>query len=238
MCCCCTSWMLFEFPHFKLMSSGMGGSIAHHHTQLKLLKPLQSELPFRMLCRRYGATAAYTPMLHARLFSESEKYRTEHFSTCPEDRPLFVQFCANDPDILVQAATHVDDGSCDYVDLNFGCPQRIAKRGHYGAFLMDDLPCAESLIRALHKVRSYLLVVYVFASALRLKHRSEGPVPTPCDPINQQNAESGYVTENFCVCPLRPLHNGGSTTVESVLALREQKLPQKLPQHHRDIRTA
>eukprot|EP00892_Ulva_mutabilis_P004060 jgi/Ulvmu1/2025/UM120_0021.1 len=111
----------------------------------------QSELPFRMLCRRYGANAAYTPMMHARLFSESDRYRAEHMSTCTEDRPLFVQFCANDPDVLVEAAKHVDDGSCDYIDLNFGCPQRIAKRGKYGAFLMDDLPCVESLVRALHE---------------------------------------------------------------------------------------
>lgn len=36
----------------------------------------QSELPFRMLCRKYGATGAYTPMLHAKIFSESEKYRS------------------------------------------------------------------------------------------------------------------------------------------------------------------
>lgn len=156
---------------------------------------LQSELPFRMLCRRYGATAAYTPMLHARLFSESDKYRTEHLSTCPEDRPLFVQFCANDPDVLVQAATHVDDGSCDYVDLNFGCPQRIAKRGHYGAFLMDDLLCVESLVCALHKVRSELLAVYVVASALSAKHRSEGSGPTPCGQVDQQRRGNRHVSK-------------------------------------------
>ena len=42
---------------------------------------MQSELPFRMLCRAHGATAAYTPMLHARLFAEVEKYRAEHFTT-------------------------------------------------------------------------------------------------------------------------------------------------------------
>ena len=47
---------------------------------------LQSELAFRMLCRKYGSTAAYTPMLHSRLFLENAKYRDEHFTTCKEDR--------------------------------------------------------------------------------------------------------------------------------------------------------
>lgn len=41
-----------------------------------------SELPFRMLCRKYGAQAAYTPMLHSRIFSENEKYRSQEFTTC------------------------------------------------------------------------------------------------------------------------------------------------------------
>lgn len=78
--------------------------------------------------------------------------RAEQYTTCEADRPLFVQFCANDPDTLLAAARHVE-GTCDYVDLNFGCPQRIAKRGNYGAFLMDDIPRVESLISTLHKVR-------------------------------------------------------------------------------------
>ncbi|XP_047074420.1 tRNA-dihydrouridine(16/17) synthase [NAD(P)(+)]-like [Lolium rigidum] len=107
-----------------------------------------SELPFRMLCRRYGAGAAYTPMLHSRIFSENEKHRDMEFTTCKEDRPLFVQFCANDPDILLQAAKIVE-GHCDYVDINFGCPQRIARRGYYGAFLMDNLPLVKSLVQNL-----------------------------------------------------------------------------------------
>ncbi|KAH7365042.1 hypothetical protein KP509_18G006200 [Ceratopteris richardii] len=108
----------------------------------------QSELPFRMLCRKYGATAAYTPMLHARLFAECAKYRAGEFTTCPEDRPLFVQFCANDPEKLLAAAQLVEP-YCDYVDINLGCPQRIAKRGNYGAFLMDDLPLVQSLVKKL-----------------------------------------------------------------------------------------
>lgn len=48
-----------------------------------------SELPFRMLCRKYGAQAAYTPMLHARIFSENEKYRSQEFTTCKVCELLF-----------------------------------------------------------------------------------------------------------------------------------------------------
>ena len=30
------------------------------------------------------------------------------------------------------------EGQCDGIDINFGCPQKVAERGKYGAFLMDD----------------------------------------------------------------------------------------------------
>ncbi|KAJ4806348.1 hypothetical protein LUZ62_018914 [Rhynchospora pubera] len=107
-----------------------------------------SELPFRMLCRKYGAEAAYTPMLHSRIFSENDKYRSMEFTTCKEDRPLFVQFCANDPKILLEAARRVAP-HCDYIDINLGCPQRIARRGYYGAFLMENQPLIKSLVETL-----------------------------------------------------------------------------------------
>jgi len=120
--------------------------IFHHHSvSLSLLK---SELAFRMLCRRHGATAAYTPMLHARLFDEAGAYREEHFTTCPADRPLLAQFCGHDPATVLSAALRLA-GSVDAVDLNLGCPQRIARKGRYGAFLMDDPATVTAIIAAL-----------------------------------------------------------------------------------------
>ena len=107
-----------------------------------------SELAFRMLCRRHGADCAYSPMIHARLFVENPKYRESYFTTCAEDRPLLAQFCANEPDTLLAAARLLED-RVDMVDLNLGCPQRIAKRGNYGAFLMDDLPRVEAMVSLL-----------------------------------------------------------------------------------------
>lgn len=66
------------------------------------------------------------------------------------DRPLFVQFCANDPSVLLAAAQHVAP-HCDAVDLNLGCPQGIARKGRYGAFLQEEPDLIAELIRTLHE---------------------------------------------------------------------------------------
>ena len=117
---------------------------------------------------------AYTPMIHSRMFTETPKFRDHHFQPTrsglashrkgdfagplPDlyldghpniDRPLFVQFCANSPDELLEAARYVEP-FCDAVDLNLGCPQGIAKRGNYGAFLQEDWNTVYKLINNLH----------------------------------------------------------------------------------------
>lgn len=58
--------------------------IVLHLTMTDLV--VQSELAFRLLCRRHGAQAAYTPMLHSRLFLQDPKYRAEQFTTTAADR--------------------------------------------------------------------------------------------------------------------------------------------------------
>ena len=113
----------------------------------------QSDLPYRLLCRRYGANLAFTPMIHARLFQTSKAYRRKFFDlangTPPEDRPLIAQLCGSRPlDCVVQTAKDLEP-FVDGIDLNCGCPQNIAKKGHYGAFLLEQEEELVDVVKAL-----------------------------------------------------------------------------------------
>lgn len=100
-----------------------------------------SDLPYRLLTRRYNASLCFTPMIHAKMFVEKPGYRRKFWKvgvgTPPEDRPLIAQFCGHDKDVLL-AAMRIVEGGVDGVDVNCGCPQGIAKRGRYGAYLMEE----------------------------------------------------------------------------------------------------
>jgi hypothetical protein len=82
----------------------------------KILAPMvgASELAFRLLCRKYGATLAYTPMMSSDRFAVDPSYREEEFQTVPADRPLVAHFSANNPEVFLAAAKHVEN-HCDAI---------------------------------------------------------------------------------------------------------------------------
>jgi tRNA-dihydrouridine synthase 1 len=83
-------------------------------------------------------------MIHSGQFCKTAKVRQATFTTCAADRPLVVQFCGNDPETVLRAARYIEH-QCDAVDLNLGCPQSIARTGHYGAFLMEEPQLIEKI---------------------------------------------------------------------------------------------
>jgi tRNA-dihydrouridine synthase 1 len=123
----------------------------------------QSELAWRILARRHGAELVYTPMVNAKIYmalNNNTAVRSQHFATVPSsvcdengrplDRPLIAQLCGSDPQTMLETALLLQD-HCDGIDVNLGCPQGIARRGNYGAFLSDDIPLVERIVRTLRE---------------------------------------------------------------------------------------
>lgn len=89
----------------------------------------QSDLPFRLLCRKYGSNIAWTPMIHSKLFVTRESYQQQFFNlvegTPLSDRPLIAQLCGSEEEYVIKTAQllqpHVDG-----IDLNCGCPQGVS----------------------------------------------------------------------------------------------------------------
>ena len=69
----------------------------------------QSDLPFRVLCRRHGATLAYTQMLMPdKLLNEQEylEYHLKDLKTSTDlalEQPVVVQLCGNNAESIVKA---------------------------------------------------------------------------------------------------------------------------------------
>eukprot|EP01039_Chlorochromonas_danica_P001550 gene1551-1688_t len=194
-----------------------------------------SELAYRMLTRKYGAQLVYTQMFNASIFVQSKENRKKFFTTCPEDRPLFVQFAGHNPQELLKAAKFVED-QCDAVDLNLGCPQGIAKRGRYGAFLMEELELLSEMVSTLaqglsipvtcktriyddyeRSIRLCETLVKAGASVLTIHGRTreeKGHLVGPCNWYMIARIKEHFAQYNP---PIPIIANGGIETYEDVL---------------------
>lgn len=116
----------------------------------KFLAPMvgNSEKHYRKLARRHGADLCYTEMVNCKVYNKCKCKPTKNqwYSTDDEDRPLVVQICGDNPEEMAITCKNIEK-HCDAIDINFGCPQEIAKKGHYGSFLQDEWDLVEKIVK-------------------------------------------------------------------------------------------
>ncbi|GAB4483624.1 MAG: tRNA dihydrouridine synthase DusB [Thermodesulfovibrionales bacterium] len=105
-----------------------------------ILAPLAgiSDLPYRMLNRRFGCRFAFTEMISASSILYGSRRTRKMIADDPRDRPLGLQLLARDPDDVSRALEFIDPASFNIIDLNAACPvPKIVAKGQ-GAALMKD----------------------------------------------------------------------------------------------------
>ena len=120
------------------------------------LAPMEdvTDIGFRLLCKRFGASMVYTEFVSAEALVRSIKSTVSKLTISDEERPVGIQIYGRDVDAMVEAARIVEQARPDVIDLNFGCPvKKVAGKGA-GAGMLQNIPLlldiTRQVVRAVH----------------------------------------------------------------------------------------
>ena len=117
-----------------------------------LLAPMAgiTDLPFRLICEKYGAGLACTEMISSKgLYYDDSKTKLL-LNIEDEQRPVAAQIFGSSIEALKYAAEYVGN-FVDIVDINFGCPApKIVKNGD-GSRLLKNLELLEEIAKEVVK---------------------------------------------------------------------------------------
>ena len=107
-----------------------------------LLAPMEdvTDMPFRRLCKGYGADLMYTEFVSADAIIRDVKSSMKKLDIDPAERPVGIQIYGREIEPMVEAAKIVEQSGPDIIDINFGCPvKKVAGKGA-GAGMLRDIP--------------------------------------------------------------------------------------------------
>ena len=118
-----------------------------------LLAPMSgvTDLPFRRLVKRFGASLVISEMIASRAMILQTR---ESLKKCQKDEthyPMSVQLAGCDPEVMAEAAKLNEDLGADIIDINFGCPVKKVVNGFAGSALMKDEDLATRIMEAVVK---------------------------------------------------------------------------------------
>ena len=117
------------------------------------LAPMEdvTDIGFRQLCKRFGASMVYTEFVSAEALVRSVKSTMAKLAIRDEERPVGIQIYGRDVEAMVEAAKMVEEVKPDLIDLNFGCPvKKVAGKGA-GAGMLRNIPLMLDITREVVK---------------------------------------------------------------------------------------
>jgi nifR3 family TIM-barrel protein len=106
------------------------------------LAPMEdvTDIGFRRLCKRFGASMVYTEFVSAEALVRDVKSTVKKLTISDDERPVGIQIYGRDTEAMVEAAKIVEQAGPDLIDLNFGCPvKKVAGKGA-GAGMLQNVP--------------------------------------------------------------------------------------------------
>ncbi|MCQ2538189.1 MAG: tRNA dihydrouridine synthase DusB [Lachnospiraceae bacterium] len=107
-----------------------------------------TDLPFRLICKEYGAGLMYTEMVSGKAILFHNKNTEELLTVDDTERPVALQLFGCEPEVLANAAAEIESRNFDILDINMGCPVAKVVNNHEGSSLMKNPRLIEDIVRA------------------------------------------------------------------------------------------
>ena len=113
-----------------------------------LLAPMAgiTDLPFRMICKKFGPSLVCTEMVSAKALFYGDEKTKKLLNTKNEKRPIAVQLFGSDIESMVYATKYLQD-KADIIDINMGCPAPNVVKNGEGCKLLLDLKLVEKIVK-------------------------------------------------------------------------------------------
>jgi len=114
------------------------------------LAPMEdvTDIPFRLICRRYGADIVYTEFTSSEALIRNVKSAIKKITVLEEERPVAIQIFGGLETSMEGAAAKAEELGPDFIDINCGCwVKNHVARGE-GAALLKDLPRFEKIVKS------------------------------------------------------------------------------------------
>ncbi|MDD5595403.1 MAG: tRNA dihydrouridine synthase DusB [Candidatus Omnitrophica bacterium] len=106
-----------------------------------------TDLPFRMLCRKFGCELAFVEMINCRSISYKSLRTRQMLSSNAKDRPLGVQLLGCENKFLLKSLDVLKNYKFDLLDFNAACPaKKVVRRGE-GASLLKEPKKLQQLLK-------------------------------------------------------------------------------------------
>lgn len=111
-----------------------------------------TDLPYRLICKRYGAAMLYSEMVSAKGIYYKDKKTADLMVTTDIERPFAIQIFGSDPEIMASVTDKVMEiSNPDIIDVNMGCPTpKIVNNGD-GSAILKNPKLAGEIMNALVK---------------------------------------------------------------------------------------
>ena len=108
-----------------------------------------TDFPFRVICKRYGASLLYTEMINAKALCYGDENTFSMLEVKPEEGDVAVQIFGHEPQYMAEAAAILSEmDRFRIIDINMGCPAPKITKNNEGSALMKDPALAFEIIES------------------------------------------------------------------------------------------